>query len=297
LRLLLAAAALLLGAAAEQPVSEVALVLSAPDTPIPLDGLAVHLEYARCAASPSTCIKLEVIPIQGIEPKPVSGSIPTEMGLLSNIQRLSLYNTKVNGTLPTEIGMLTALTTLSIHNNFIVGQFPSEIGLCTGLRHIFAYKNEFTGTLPSSLGNLTALESFFMSSNKITGSIPPSLGNLTWAHQFSLHNNKLTGPVPSELGRLINLNAFYLSENQLTGVVPAQLMAQLVRGPQWSVCDNEELSTNMTAERLTQNSLGDVMEEFPVCSFMDLYSTSAASSTSSKLALLVSALVALMATF
>jgi hypothetical protein len=37
-----------------------------------------------------------------------------------------------------------------------------------------------------------------------------------------------------------------------------------VRGPQWSVCDNEELSTNMTAERLTQNSLGDVMEEFPV---------------------------------
>jgi hypothetical protein len=58
LRLLLAAAALLLGAAAEQPVSEVALVLSAPDTPIPLDGLAVHLEYARCAASPSTCIKL-----------------------------------------------------------------------------------------------------------------------------------------------------------------------------------------------------------------------------------------------
>jgi hypothetical protein len=136
---------------------------------------------------------------------------------------------------------------------------------------------------------------------------------------------------------------------------------QLVRGPQWSVCDNEELSTNMTAERLTQNSLGDVMEEFPVwcvrplpphptpplsrhsasrckgssgrvertiadvidtpwahqtsnewssgltrhaplrgdarSSFMDLYSTSAASSTSSKLALLVSALVALMATF
>ena len=47
-----------LGAAAEQPVSEVALGLSAPDTPIPLDGLAVHLEYARCASSQSTCIKL-----------------------------------------------------------------------------------------------------------------------------------------------------------------------------------------------------------------------------------------------
>jgi hypothetical protein len=39
-------------------VSEVALGLSAPDTPIPLDGLAVHLEYARCASSQSTCIKL-----------------------------------------------------------------------------------------------------------------------------------------------------------------------------------------------------------------------------------------------
>jgi hypothetical protein len=54
--------------------------------------------------------------------------------------------------------------------------------------------------------------------------------------------------------QLANLNAFYLSDNQLTGVVPKEVMAQVVYTPQWSVCDNEVLSTNMTNTRLVVDS-------------------------------------------
>ena len=54
--------------------------------------------------------------------------------------------------------------------------------------------------------------------------------------------------------QLYNLNAFYMSDNQLTGVVPEEVMAQLVYAPQWSVCDNEVLSTNMTNTRVVVDS-------------------------------------------
>lgn len=54
--------------------------------------------------------------------------------------------------------------------------------------------------------------------------------------------------------QLYNLNAFYLSDNQLTGVIPEEVMAQLVYAPQWSVCDNEVLSTNMTNTRVVADS-------------------------------------------
>jgi len=58
LRILLLAAALVGCCTAEQPASNAELVLSPDEEPIALTGLAVHPEYAACAASPVACTKL-----------------------------------------------------------------------------------------------------------------------------------------------------------------------------------------------------------------------------------------------
>jgi len=42
----------------------------------------------------------------------LTSSIPTEIGRLTNLTRLSMYNNMLNSSIPTEIGLLSTLTEL-----------------------------------------------------------------------------------------------------------------------------------------------------------------------------------------
>jgi Leucine-rich repeat (LRR) protein len=156
----------------------------------------------------------------------LGGSIPPEIGNLTNLTELYLYNNQITGSIPSEIGNLTNLEVLSLYNNQITGSIPSEIGNLTNLEVLYLSINQLTGEIPSELGNLTNLNTLNLKSNQLTGEIPPEIGNLTNLTSLVLSINQLTGEIPPEIGNLTNLNTLNLKSNQLSGIIPDEICNQ-----------------------------------------------------------------------
>jgi Leucine-rich repeat (LRR) protein len=153
----------------------------------------------------------------------LTGSIPTELGNLSNLTRLDLSGNQLTGSIPAELGNLSNLEELWLFYNQLTGTIPTELGNLSNLETLILSSNQLTGSIPTELGNLSNLEELYLSSNQITGSIPTELGNLSKLNWFDLSNNELTGSIPAELGNLSNLKEFWLFENQLIGSIPTEL--------------------------------------------------------------------------
>ena len=156
--------------------------------------------------------------------------ITSWQGINVNDQRVtsvSLGGNELTGTIPTEIGQLTNLTHLYLDNNQLTGPIPTEIGQLTNLTHLYLDGNELTGPIPTEIGQLTNLTHLRLSWNELTGPIPPEIGQLTNLAHLYLDNNQLTGPIPTEIGQLTNLTHLRLSGNGLTGSIPTETVQRL----------------------------------------------------------------------
>jgi hypothetical protein len=163
---------------------------------------------------------------------------------------IGLYNQVLTGSIPPEIGCLTNLTELSLYNNQLTGEIPPEIGNLTNLTHLHLQHNQLTGEIPSTIENLTNFITSFMGSglnlsyNQLTGEIPSEIGQLTNLHTLYLSNNQLTGEIPSEIGNLTHLNALSLQNNLLTGEIPSEV-CNLIESNNLSInnitSDNDDL--------------------------------------------------------
>ena len=92
------------------------------------------------------------------------------------VTRLSLYRNNLTGTIPPELGNLSQLTHFFIYNNHISGTIPPELGQLSKLTNFDIRNNEVSGTIPRELGNLSQLTYFDIDTNQISGTIPPELG-------------------------------------------------------------------------------------------------------------------------
>ena len=139
------------------------------------------------------------------------------------VTELDLHDSDLNGAIPTELGMLSELKRLTLSRNQLTGPVPAWLDDLAHLEELTLWGNRLSGPIPSSLGNLTKLEELYLSQNRLTGPIPTSLGDLTNLRELSLWRNKLAGPLPAELGSLTNLQRLVLSDNELTGTLPVWL--------------------------------------------------------------------------
>ena len=153
----------------------------------------------------------------------LSGTIPKELGDLSNMEELDLTDNQLSGTIPMELGSLPNLTKLYLSYNQLTGEIPPELGNLSNLEELELWGNELTGTIPRELGSLANLTSLHLGNNQLTGEIPPELGDLSNLEELELWRNELTSTIPRELGSLGNLTSLYLSNNQLTGEIPPEL--------------------------------------------------------------------------
>ena len=154
----------------------------------------------------------------------LSGNIPAELGNLTNLTRLNLgWNYQLSGSIPPELGNLTSLSYLELGFNQLSGSIPAELGQLTNLTFLGLYYNQLSGSIPPELGNLTNLTYFDVGSNQISGSIPAEMGNLTNLGGLYLYSNQLSGSIPVEMGNLTNLQVVWLVDNQLSGSIPAEL--------------------------------------------------------------------------
>ena len=204
----------------------------------------------------------------------LTGPIPPELGLLTQLRRLILSDNDLTGPIPPELGRLTQLQELNISSaaatifagvrGQLTGPIPPELGALTKLKRLDLGFNELSGLIPPELGALTNLQWLYLYSNELSGPIPPELGALTQLRVLQLSDNSLTGPIPPELGALKPaLNTLDLNSNSLTGPIPPELGALTSLG--WlSLFDNElsgpippELGalTRLTLLQLSGNSL------------------------------------------
>ena len=149
--------------------------------------------------------------------------IPAELGGLSNLTSLDLWQNQLSGEIPAELGGLANLTSLRLGDNQLTGAIPAELGDLANLIELFLWKNQLSREIPAELGNLANLERLNLNINQLTGAIPAEFGGLANLEQLDLHTNQLTGAIPAELGDLTNLTGLFLYGNQLTGCIPEGL--------------------------------------------------------------------------
>ena len=182
----------------------------------------------------------------------LSGSIPSQLGNLTQLTNLSLHYNQLSGSIPAELGNLTQLTNLSLGGNQLSGSIPPELGNLTQLTNLNLGFNQLSGSIPAELGNLTLLTKLSLGDNQLSGSIPPQLGNLSQLEYFFLDSNQLSGNIPPELGNLTNLGTLWLQSNQLSGNIPPELGN--MRNLSYLVLFNNQLSGSVPSElgNLTQ---------------------------------------------
>lgn len=107
----------------------------------------------------------------------LSGSIPITIGTLTELRYLFLAMNEnyTVGTIPTEIGFLTNLMDVSFQKSNRIGTIPTEFGKLSSLILLDLQHNAFQGTIPIQLGNLPAINFLLLSGNQLNGSIPEGL--------------------------------------------------------------------------------------------------------------------------
>ena len=156
----------------------------------------------------------------------LNGEIPRELGQLTKLAALDLHGNRLEGPIPTELGRLSDLKVLNVHSNRLTGPIPTELGRSSNLEDLYLHNNRLSGTIPSELGNLRILNRLWLSNNRLSGEVPKELGLLTDLTHLSLHGNRLNGTIPPELGKLgSGLARLRLSGNVFTGCIPAGLSA------------------------------------------------------------------------
>ena len=105
----------------------------------------------------------------------LSGQIPSEIGNLSELEKLIFLDNELTGEIPTELGKLTRLKLLDLGRNEFTGSIPIDLSSLTKLQRLWLDNNRLTGTIPPELGDLPSLEEIYLSGNQLTGCVPVSL--------------------------------------------------------------------------------------------------------------------------
>nr|QAS62420.1 LRR receptor-like serine/threonine-protein kinase [Sedum alfredii] len=148
------------------------------------------------------------------------GSIPDEIGNLSNLVTLQLWYNKLTGYIPATLGKLQELQDLGLSGNNLIGPIPFDIFRIRNLAYLRLRENELSGAIPQEIGNLTSIRMLVLGANKFTSTIPSTLWSLKDVLNLDLTSNLLTGHIPMELVNLKSAWQIGLSGNQFTGSIP-----------------------------------------------------------------------------
>ncbi len=140
----------------------------------------------------------------------LTGTIPTELGNLTNLKSLELsFNKNLSGPIPPDIGRLSQLEALRLRRTGVSGRVPAEFGMLANLRNLALGESALSGPLPPELGKLVHLELLSLDQNHLTGSIPPELGHLANLRELRVARNAgLSGTLPASLTALRRLEVF-----------------------------------------------------------------------------------------
>lgn len=188
----------------------------------------------------------------------LTGTIPREIGGLSQIRSLYWWSNSFTGSLPTEIGKLETLSAFGLwHANHLTGTLPSlknlrrltlfvvsgsdltgnmdSLAIPDGKLRYLHVTGSFSGTIPDFSTNVY-LETLFISGAKlrgtpelsqnidsVLGTIPATIGKLEHLRILGIYNSPISGTVPSSILDIPLLKYFHLGSNKLSGTFPPNL--------------------------------------------------------------------------
>ncbi|RDY04021.1 putative inactive receptor kinase, partial [Mucuna pruriens] len=142
----------------------------------------------------------------------LSGSLPSGLGNLTELQTLSLRFNALTGRIPADFGQLKALRNLYLQGNFFSGEVSDAVFALQNLVRLNLGNNNFSGEVSPNFNSLARLDTLYLQSNNFTGSIPDF--TVPPLHQFNVSFNRLTGSIPARFSRM-NQSAF--AGNSLCG--------------------------------------------------------------------------------
>uniref|UniRef100_A0A6N2KT59 Uncharacterized protein n=1 Tax=Salix viminalis TaxID=40686 RepID=A0A6N2KT59_SALVM len=173
------------------------------------------------------------------------GTVPPQLGNLSFLQSLILYNNSFHGYLPSEIGNLRRLQILDIGSNKLpLVQSHPQSSTSLPWKVLDFMFNDLFGSLPkNTCHHLPKLEMLLLSTNQLSGHIPSDLFKCRGLKSLWLPYNNFTGAIPEEIGslpmlellnlgdqlpqessiNLPNLKELQLNMNDITGSMPGFL--------------------------------------------------------------------------
>ena len=99
------------------------------------------------------------------------------MGLLTNIEDITLNDNGIQGTVPESFSRLTSLKILSLAVNEMTGTFPEFLVTPSSvLGKLYLNSNNFNGPIPGM--SSSALTDLRLSNTAFTGSIPAGISGL-----------------------------------------------------------------------------------------------------------------------
>jgi gliding motility-associated-like protein len=158
-----------------------------------------------------------------LEMNKLSGTIPTDIGNVVNLQYISLGLNDLSGSIPSSIKNLANLRILQLYNNKLSGPIPAEIWSLNRLERVIFSDNKLSGIIDAKVSNLANLRLLYLDNNKLSGPIPSQIGSLNKLEGLNLSNNNLGGTVPVQLSLLSNVTSIELNRNLLVGEIPVAL--------------------------------------------------------------------------
>lgn len=151
----------------------------------------------------------------------LDGTIPRELGFLSDLTVLLLEGNRLKGDVPFELGLAKNLIQLDVSENELTGMIPPALFESTlNLRFLGLRRNAFVGDIPSEISNLSFLDTLELDGNKFGGPLPTALGDLASVRFLTLNGNGYTGTIPAQYDGLESLRQVNFQQNQLEGSLP-----------------------------------------------------------------------------
>ncbi|ESR49814.1 MDIS1-interacting receptor like kinase 2 [Citrus sinensis] len=188
-----------------------------------LRSFKIRSNYLLSGSIPSEITVLSTIRTLELTSNNLTGIIPSEMGRLRNLVHLDLSNNHLTGHIPPTLGRLSKLKILNLSSNSLVGNVPSTLGHLTQLTTLAIASNQINGSIPLEIENLKVLQVLDLSRNEIGGSIPSTIGHLKRLRILDLSQNKLVGPIPSSVGPLTQLTTLNMHSNRINGSIPLEI--------------------------------------------------------------------------
>ncbi|OVA12989.1 Protein kinase domain [Macleaya cordata] len=148
----------------------------------------------------------------------------------NRVTSIDLSSKSLSGSLPSDLNQLSQLNTLNLQRNKLSGPLPNLSDLAF-LREIFLDTNNFTSVPPKIFSGLTSLQILSLSDNVNLEpwDLPQDLTQSASLVTLYASNANLMGSIPDFVGSFMSLQDLRLSYNNLTGPLPSSLAGSDIR--------------------------------------------------------------------